>query len=233
MIDAVILSDIHLGSTVCQAKRLVKFIHSLQNSKTEVKMLIINGDIFDSWDLRRLCKNQWKVLSALRKLSSLMKIVWINGNHDGPIETISMLLGIEVKEEIIFQSGNKNILVLHGHQFDNFISDHPLITHLADVVYTILQKIHIYWAKEAKRYSKTFLRCSEQIEKKAKVYAHKLNCDVVCCGHTHLEYESVGEISYYNSGCWTELPCSYLVVQKGQVKVQHFDEKNNENYNSD
>ena len=179
MIDAIILSDIHLGSKVCQAKRLIKFIHNLQHHKMQAKMLIINGDIFDSWDFRRLCKNQWKVLSGLRKLSSFMKIVWINGNHDGPIEIISMLLGIEVKEEIVFQSGDKKILVLHGHQFDSFISDHPIVTYIADYIYGFLQKIHIYWAKEAKKYSKTFLRCSEKIEKEAKTYAQKLNCNTI------------------------------------------------------
>ena len=115
---------------------------------------------------------------------------------------------------------------MHGHSFDDFITDHPIVTFVADRFYQWLQKIHIYWARHAKKCSKTFLRCSKKIEQDAKIYAKKLKCDIVCCGHTHLELEHE---NYFNSGCWTELPCSYLSVYKGQVKLNHFEEKEDEN----
>lgn len=227
MFDAVIISDLHLGSEVCQAKLLTQFLEQLHTGEIPAKKLILNGDVFDSWDFRRLKKKHWKVLSAIRSLSDHIHVIWLNGNHDGPAEIISHLLGVEVAEEYIFESGTKRILALHGDRFDNFIVDHPIFTHLADLFYKFFQKIHICWARNAKRCSKTFLRCSEQIELKAKEYALKKDCEIALCGHSHLELDKPGPISYYNSGCWTELPCTYLTVLEGIVKICHFTEKNN------
>lgn len=223
MYDAVIVSDLHLGSNVCQAKRLADFFGQIHSGEILTKQLILNGDVFDSWDFRRLNKHHWKVLSAIRSLSDHVRTIWLNGNHDGPAEIISHLLGVEVAEEYIFESGDKKVLALHGDRFDNFIADHPILTCFADRLYRWLQKIHVYWARNAKRCSKTFLRCSDQIEVRAKEYASKKGCDIVCCGHTHLEMARPGPVGYFNSGCWTEIPCTYLCVINGNVEVKHFE----------
>src|ERR1035438_2184037 len=43
---------------------------------------------------------------------------------------------------------------------------------------------------------------------------------IVCCGHTHHEYEIVEQdVHYLNSGCWTELPCHYVTVINGEAKL--------------
>ncbi len=225
MEDAIIISDIHLGSDVCQAKYLEDF---LQNIETRTHELILNGDVFDSWDFRRLKKHHWRVLSAIRSLSDKIKITWINGNHDGPSEIVSHLLGVEVTEEYTLESGGRAILVLHGHTFDEFISDHPWVTHIADCVYRIIQRIDpSFWlAKFVKKSSKTYLRCSEKIERRAVKYAKLKNLNAVCCGHTHLVVDHPGDIGYFNSGCWTELPCTYLSVKDGIVTVQTYEVQN-------
>ena len=67
--DAIVLSDLHLGSENCQAKLLVEFLNALHHRRTRTRRLILNGDVFDSIDFRRLKKSHWKVLSLLRKLS--------------------------------------------------------------------------------------------------------------------------------------------------------------------
>lgn len=233
MHDAIIISDLHLGSNICQAKQILKFLNLIENQSNFTHRLILNGDVFDSWDFRRLCKNQWKVLSKLRKLSDEIQIIWINGNHDGPAEIISQLLGIEVLEEIIFESGDKKVLVLHGHIFDDFIADYPILTCMADQVYRWLQKIHIYWARKAKKCSKTFLRCSDKIERDAKKYAIAKKCQIVCIGHTHLAKTSHQEgIEYLNSGCWTELPCSYISIKNGEAALNYFQDGVQEHANN-
>ncbi len=227
MYDAIVISDLHLGSDVCQAKQIVDFLEQIKDDTLPTRELILNGDVFDSWDFRRLKKSHWKVLSLIRSLSDHVKIVWTNGNHDHPEDasTVAHLIGAEVRDHYILDSGDRRILIFHGHIFDNFISDHPIITRVVDFFYGLLHKIDRSYrlSKWAKHRSKTFLRCSEKIEGQARKYAQRMNCDTVLCGHTHLEYVSEqADIKYYNSGSWCEKPCTYLTVLDGQCAVNHY-----------
>src|SRR3954454_2031305 len=117
MHDAVILSDLHLGSSNCQAKSLCRFLEDIVQGRIVTNTLILNGDVFDSIDFRRLTRNHWKVLSLLRKLSDHVEIVWLAGNHDGSAEIISHLLGVTVQDEYELPSGGQRLLILHGHVF--------------------------------------------------------------------------------------------------------------------
>ena len=228
MHDAVILSDVHLGSENCEAKSLVALLSAIHHGDLPTRRLVLNGDVFDSIDFRRLKKTHWKVLSTLRKMSDEIEIVWVNGNHDGPVEFVSPLLGVQVREEFAFESGGKIVLCLHGHRFDEFIESYPVATWFADRVYRFLQKLdrtHTF-AKFAKKSSKTFLRCAKLIEERAVAYAEWRGVDVVCCGHSHLATASpAGPVQYFNSGCWTEKPSHFLTVTDGRVELKATNEK--------
>lgn len=227
MLDAVIISDLHLGSDNCQAKQLAQLLERIADGELRTAQLILNGDVFDSIDFRRLKKHHWKVLSLVRKLSDQLDITWLCGNHDGSAEIVSHLLGVSVRDEYVLESGGRKILVLHGHVFDEFIDNHPILTFVADTIYHLLQRIDgtHRLAKVAKKGSKTFLRCTQVIETKAVAHARSLGCQAVCCGHTHLPIGNrTGEVHYFNSGCWTELPCTYLTVAGGEVEVHSFRE---------
>lgn len=225
VLDAIVISDIHLGSENCQAKSLVRFLDSIRRGELLTQRLILNGDVFDSIDFRRLKKPHWKVLSILRKLSDDIDILWINGNHDGPAEIVSHLLGVTCRDEAVIESGGRRILFHHGHRFDEFITKHPILTWIADRAYNLLQhldKSHNF-AKLAKQKSKTFLRCAKKIEQDSRHYAAKRGYDAVCCGHTHhAEALTDGPVHYFNSGCWTEKPCHYLTVKYGEVKLNAY-----------
>jgi UDP-2,3-diacylglucosamine pyrophosphatase LpxH len=225
MYDAIIISDIHLGSQNCQAKALRRLLRDLAKGKLRTSKLILNGDVVDSIDFRRLSKAHWKVLSLLRKLSRRLEIIWISGNHDGSAHIISQLLGVKFKDEHILEHNDERILVLHGHQFDNFLDAHPVLTWVGDQIYLLLQKIDRthYVAKLAKSSSKTFLRCARRIEDMSVEHARRRKCTIVCCGHTHHGLSREEQpIRYYNSGCWTELPCSYLTVADGVVRLEYY-----------
>jgi UDP-2,3-diacylglucosamine pyrophosphatase LpxH len=225
MHDAIILSDIHLGSDNCQAKFVCRLLDQIVDGEMATKRLILNGDVFDSIDFRRLNKTHWKVLSLLRKLSDHLEIIWLAGNHDGSAEIISHLLGVTVKDDFELVSGNQRILILHGHIFDFFLDSHPILTWLGDRVYQFLQWIDRthYFAKLAKRGSKTFLRCTRKIEEGAIELAQRRHCNTVCCGHTHVAVANTDHsVAYFNSGCWTELPCHYLTVTSGVVHLHAF-----------
>src|SRR5215470_7372822 len=111
VLDAIILSDLHLGSSNCQAKSLCHFLQQIADERFATARLILNGDVFDSIDFRRLKKNHWKVLSLIRKLSDHLEIIWICGNHDGSAEVVSHLLGVTVAEEYVLVSRDQRILV--------------------------------------------------------------------------------------------------------------------------
>lgn len=222
MFDALVISDLHLGSDNCQARPLVHFLEAIHKKDVLTRRLILNGDVFDSIDFRRLKKQHWKILSLFRKLSDDLEIIWINGNHDGPSDIISHLLGVSVSDEIAIRSGGRKILFLHGHRFDAFIERYPVTTKLADLLYRFLQRVdktHTV-ARSAKHNSKMFLRSVQKVQDQAIEYARKHGCDAVCCGHTHLPAAVTGgDVEYYNSGCWTERPCHYLTVQDGVVEL--------------
>lgn len=228
MWDAIIVSDFHLGSDNCQAKALTHFLEEILDGRRPTARLILNGDVFDSIDFRRLKKSHWKVLSLLRKLSDKIDIIWLVGNHDGSAEIVSHLLGVRVEDEYVLASGDRRLMVLHGHVFDEFIDSHPFLTWVGDVAYGLLQKLDRthYFAKLAKHKSKAFLRNSQKIQAKGVEHARRHGCDAVCCGHTHhaLAIEA-GPVSYYNGGCWTEKPCHYLAVKDGRVEVCAFHEE--------
>jgi UDP-2,3-diacylglucosamine pyrophosphatase LpxH len=225
MLDALILSDLHLGSDNCQAKRIGRQLERIVDGELLTRRLILNGDVFDSIDFRRLTKSHWKVLSLVRKLSDDVEVIWLAGNHDGSADIVSHLLGVTVMDEFILETADRRILILHGHKFDAFLDKHPWMTWMADCVYGFLQWIdptHAV-AKWAKHRSKTFLRCAQKIEDGAIEYARRNGCDAVCCGHTHVAVaRTEGPVSYFNSGCWTELPCSYLTIQAGSIRMHTY-----------
>ncbi len=227
MLDAVILSDLHLGSNNCEAKRLAHFLEQLVHQEVRTRRLILNGDVFDSFDFRRLSRKHWKVLSLLRKLSDDLEIIWLCGNHDGSADIVSHLLGLEVMDEYVLESGARRILVLHGHLFDDFLDNHPILTWVGDYIYFFLQWVDPTHrlARRAKHSSKIFLRCAQKIEDGSVDLARRRDCHAVCCGHTHSACASIDrDVPYFNSGCWTELPCTYLTVSDGSVRVQVFEE---------
>jgi UDP-2,3-diacylglucosamine pyrophosphatase LpxH len=204
---------------------MVELLERVAQGDLPTARLILNGDVFDSIDFRRLTRQHWKVLSLLRRLSDSVEIIWLAGNHDGPAEVFSHLLGVSVRDDYVLPSAGQRILVLHGHVFDEFIDTHPVLTWLADLLYGVLQRLdrtHSF-AKWAKHGSKTFLRCARKIEDGAVALARRRGCTAVCCGHTHSPAAHTDQaVPYFNSGSWTELPCTYLTVAGGVIRLHDF-----------
>ncbi len=217
----VIISDMHIGANNCQAKLLVEFLEEISLDR-----LILNGDVFENFD-SRLHKWHWKILSTIRKLSDKTEVIWIKGNHDayGPAHLIAHLIGAEYLDQYVFTSGEKRVLCIHGDRFDNFISDHPILTMLAEWAYWALQKIDgsFYLAKLVKHKSKTFLRCVEIVEKEAIKLAELDNFQVIVCGHVHYPNKiTSGNVEYLNCGSWTETPCSYVTIENGITDLKFY-----------
>ncbi|MEI8135575.1 MAG: UDP-2,3-diacylglucosamine diphosphatase [bacterium] len=214
VVDTLIMSDIHLGSEVSRSKDALEML-----KQYEFTRLILNGDVFEDLNFKRLSKADWKFLSYIRKLSGHkhdVEVVWVAGNHDGIAEILSHLLGITVYDEYIWEFESEKYLAIHGHQFDKFLTENVLITNLATWFYQFFQRIDSdeqrlsRWMKQR---SKTWLRVSEKIALDAIAYAKQKRAKYVFCGHTHqaMELEKDG-VLYVNSGCWTDVPSQCITI---------------------
>jgi UDP-2,3-diacylglucosamine pyrophosphatase LpxH len=220
--DCLVISDLHLGSAVCQAKLLEEF---LEWAVTHTATLVINGDVFDDLNFKRLTKRHFACLKVIRRNSDRddFRLVWVRGNHDGPIDIISHIVGVEILDEYVFDNGKVRLLALHGDQFDTFITSYKWLTELSCGAFYFIQK----WmphraARWIRRISKRWQRNSELIERRATEYARGRGFRYVTCGHTHLPLSSEADgVRYLNTGTWTEHPpCPFLAVRGGDVRLE-------------
>ncbi|MFZ2193226.1 MAG: metallophosphoesterase [Candidatus Moraniibacteriota bacterium] len=221
----IIISDLHLGSPVSQPLKVLKMLQEYSFRK-----LILLGDIFDDLDFRNLSKESWELLTYIGKISKERKVRWVEGNHDkGLSEIFSALLGARVyKKTYTWIYKQKKYLAIHGHQFDRFLIDNVVLSRLATIVYNIIQKIDTddkKFSHYVKKTSKGWLRLSEKITKAAIVYGKKHKAEFVFCGHTHKDMQKEDKkhnIKYYNSGCWTDIPCTYITIDDGGIKIREY-----------
>lgn len=227
-VDTLIISDVHLGSEVCEAEKLLKTLKSYK-----FKRLILLGDIFDNLNFKKLSSPQWEVLSYINILAETpgIEFVWINGNHDGGITNVMPnIIKAEIREEYTWWWNGRRCLAIHGDQFDDFLKRHRLISDFATAVYQSLQKLdpkNQRIPRLLKRYTKIYLRESKLVAEGAVKYARKKAVDVVFCGHTHNamhKYFNKYLIDYYNTGCWTEATPTYITIDKHGILIHGYEE---------
>jgi UDP-2,3-diacylglucosamine pyrophosphatase LpxH len=220
--DCIVISDIHLGSDVCQARLLEEF---LEWAVDQTRVLVINGDIFDDLNFNRLTKRHFACLRIIRRNSDRddFRLVWVRGNHDGPADIVSHIVGVEILDEYVFRNDQIQLLILHGDQFDTFITDYVWMTNIGCGIFYFIQK----WmphraARWIRRITKRWQRNSQLIERRATEYARSKGYSFVTCGHTHLPLASeVGGVRYFNSGTWIEPPpCPFVAVKGADVHLE-------------
>ena len=216
-----VVSDIHVGSPVSRAKELIELLE-----KVEFDILLIDGDLFNDLAFTRLTKEDWKLLSYLRKLTKHARVIWVKGNHDDPVaEVVAHLLGIELVMEYEWEEGDEKYHAEHGDRFDHFINKYKTVTNVACAIYFTLQmmdkKTHRF-SRFVKKVSKKWLRLSTEVATKALAYGEARGRHIIC-GHTHRMSKKKGEVMYYNSGCWTDIPSTFLTVDKHGVRMYNVD----------
>lgn len=220
-----IVSDVHLGSSVSRAKKLEETLREWR-----FKKLVLLGDIFDDLNFNRLTEEHWDLLSYIRELSrpeNEIEVVWIKGNHDELLSRVaSSFLGVEVHREREWKFNGKTHLAIHGHQFDRFLVNNQFLSGIASALYLFLQKIDMEqqrFSRIIKRMSKRWLRLSEKVAAAAIRYGKRKNAQVIFCGHTHLALEKhPSEIDYFNTGCWTDIPSAFVTIDDdGTIALHH------------
>jgi UDP-2,3-diacylglucosamine pyrophosphatase LpxH len=222
-----IVSDIHLGSRSSQAGPLSELL------ETDFDRLILNGDIINNLNLRKLKPKHWRIISQLRKIARSRELILIGGNHDGapceksdfgPADVLAALLGVPLEFEYPLPVGANNYLVLHGHRFDPTLT-WPIVTDAADFCYRAVQEINKKAAKWLKSRVKKLGGVIEFVKRRSVQYARALGYHGIITGHTHFhDNEWIDGIHYLNTGCWVDSPCTYIRIQNEDIRVCTWDE---------
>jgi hypothetical protein len=226
-IEALFISDVHIGSKGCNANELLETLKLY-----EPETLFIVGDFIDGWLLKK--RHYWKqdYTNLIRKILSYSKkgtrVVYITGNHDEFLRHYSPLLfgeNIEIVDEIIW----KDYYIVHGDLYDGVVKLKWLGV-LGSIGYELAIQIDrsmkrlgyrkslSKWAKDKVKNAVKFIT---SFEKQLVFQAKKRGCKGVICGHIHKPENSIiDEVHYLNCGDWIENN-SYIVYDQGQFYNRH------------
>jgi UDP-2,3-diacylglucosamine pyrophosphatase LpxH len=224
---SVFVSDVHLGSKGCRADALLEFLKSV-----EVDYLFLVGDIVDLWAMRK--NFYWPqehnnvVRTVLGKAKGGTRVIFIPGNHDEEFREFcgSVFGNLEIHREYVHRTADgRQLLVMHGDEFDTVVKCSPWLAKLGSTVYDFILSLntHVnsirrlfgypYWslASYLKHKAKTAVQYIASFEQAVAHAARKRGVDGVVCGHIHRpEISEIAGVQYCNDGDWVE-SCSALV----------------------
>jgi hypothetical protein len=225
-IEALFISDVHLGARGVNAEKLIEVL-----KEYDPEYLFLIGDIIDGWLLKKRFYWQQTYTNVVRKILSYskngVKVIYIAGNHDEFLrEFLGADLGnIEIHNEYVY----KNIFISHGDLYDGVVKLKWLGL-LGSIGYDFaiyidrkLKKIGFKrsLSKFLKNKVKEAIKFITSFEKQLVHQAKKRNCDTVICGHIHHpENKIIDNIKYLNCGDWIENN-SYIIYQDGEFKIHY------------
>jgi UDP-2,3-diacylglucosamine pyrophosphatase LpxH len=136
---AIWISDIHLGSSGCQAPYLLDFLRHHESN-----YLYLVGDIIDGWQL----KKGWYwpqahndvIQKIMRKARKGTHVIYVPWNHDeGARQFCGLAFGdIRVESEAFHETlTGKRLWVVHGDLFDGVIQHAKWLAYVGDTLYTM------------------------------------------------------------------------------------------------
>ncbi|AIY42040.1 Ser/Thr protein phosphatase family protein, UDP-2,3-diacylglucosamine hydrolase [Collimonas arenae] len=230
------ISDVHLGTTGCQAARLLEFLRA-----TESDTLYLVGDIIDGWQLKR--RWYWDqihnnvVQTVLKKARKGTEVIFVPGNHDEAVRQFIDLDfgGIRIRDELIHTTANgKRMLVLHGDRFDGVIACAKWLAYVGDGLYTVILKFNQWFNGWRARAGLPYWSLSQYLKLKVKnavnyissfedalaAEAQKKGLDGVICGHIHKpEIRDINGITYCNDGDWVESLSALVEEASGELRL--------------
>ncbi|MCA3628671.1 MAG: UDP-2,3-diacylglucosamine diphosphatase [Methylobacterium sp.] len=238
---ALFLSDLHLGTTGCQARMLLEFLR-----RYDADTIYLVGDIVDGWRL----KSGWYwpqeqndvVQKLLHKARKGARLIYIPGNHD---EFLRDYLGLAFGEIQIVQrafhegADGQRYLVLHGDEFDVVVAHARWLALLGDwgyefalrsnrIVNVVRRRLGLpYWSLSAwaKLKVKSAVNYIGNFEHFLANEARDNDAAGVICGHIHHAVDRMIEgVRYMNCGDWVESCTALTEDYDGTFRIIRFAE---------
>jgi UDP-2,3-diacylglucosamine pyrophosphatase LpxH len=223
-IEALFISDVHLGSKGSNAEQVLNVLKQYQPN-----YLFLVGDIIDGWLLKRKFRWPQSHTNVIRKIMSYSKngtkVIYLPGNHDEfAREYLDLNFGnIEIHNEYIWN----NTYITHGDLYDGVVKLKWLGI-LGSIGYDFAISIDRRLKKLGyKRSLSKFLK--DKVKEAVKFItsfeeelcrqAIKHNCKTVMCGHIHHpEDKLIDGVRYLNCGDWIENN-SYIIYNDNEYTV--------------
>jgi UDP-2,3-diacylglucosamine pyrophosphatase LpxH len=240
----VFISDVHLGSKVCQARDLVRFLRCI-----DCETLFLVGDIIDFWRLSK--KGYWPpehneaLQQILAKVREGTRVIYVPGNHD---EAARQYFGLAFGGVVVLPHAEhvtrdgRRLLVTHGDQYDLVIRHSRMLALAGSAAYEwliavnrIYNKIRVwrgkpYWSLSQYLKHKVKSACTHisRFEEALVREARRGGMHGVVCGHIHkaemmsLDAALAGEfasVAYYNCGDWVESCTAVVEHADGRMQV--------------
>ena len=226
-IEALFISDVHLGSKGSNAEQVLNILKQYQPN-----YLFLVGDIIDGWLLKRKFRWPQSHTNVLRKILSYSKngtkVIYIPGNHDEFMRDYDDLHfgNIEIHNEYIWN----NTYITHGDLYDGVVKLKWLGI-LGSVGYDLAISIDRRlksWgykrslSKFLKNSVKEAVKFMTSFEEEIVRQGIKHNCHTVMCGHIHHPDDKIiNGVRYLNTGDWIENN-SYIIYNEGKYEcIKH------------
>lgn len=231
------ISDLHIGSTQCQADTLLDFLKHNDSEK-----LYLVGDIIDFWALSK--KMYWPrdhntiIQKILRKARHGTQIIYVPGNHDENVRDYDEYIfgDIVVKNsDIHTTAAGKRFLVVHGDEYDTIAQHHRWMAKLGSIGYDWLIDInrflrlirrlfgvqsHFSLAGYIKFKVKNVVQFMSDYEETIVKTLKNEGVDGVICGHIHhAEIKEIEGFLYVNTGDFVESCTAIVEHQNGDLAL--------------
>lgn len=233
------ISDVHLGTPGCKSDLLLDFLRH-----NEAETIYLVGDIIDGWRIKRSWfwheSHNAVVQEVLHKVRHGTQVIYVPGNHDEALRDYTGLdfAGVDVCDEAIHLTADgREMLVLHGDQFDSVVRYAAWLAHLGDRAYSVALALN-NWLHAARRaFNMPYWSLSSYLKKKVKNAveyissfetavareARERGVDGVICGHIHhAEMREIDGLLYCNDGDWVESCTALAEDQAGELSIIHW-----------
>lgn len=233
----IFISDLHIGSTQCQADVLLDFL-----KYNESERLYLVGDIIDFWALSK--KVYWPrehntiIQKILRKARHDTQVIYVPGNHDENVREYDQFVfgDIVVRNSVIHETADgRRLLVVHGDEYDTIARYHRWIAKLGSKGYDFLLELNrllrsvrrvlgiqsqFSLAAFVKYKVKNAVQFISDYEESIVATLVDEGLDGVICGHIHhAEIKDMEGFVYVNTGDFVESCTAIVEHDDGRLEL--------------